>query len=783
MKKLLFILLSIGMSLSAFSQGIQQKVIDYYKAVPMEKVYLHTDKSNYIAGDSVWFRGYLINAITNRQSLLSYYIYVDLVATERGEVLSHSLIRCDSLGVFANNIALSNKLSTGTYKIVAYSSYMRNFPEEYFFSKTIGVKGFGEQEDTQQKKRKKLKSGNEFYFDAMPEGGQLIVGEMQKVAFKATDLEGGGEDVKVVLTDMQGNEIAESESQHLGMGSIAFTPYEGQSYFLTATTLDGKEQKLQFPAALQSGITITATQHAGELLIRPLYTPDIDISKYEIVIHGSLNIAVAENITRKDFRIPLSNFHEGVTLISIVEKATNQIAAERALFIRGQQKKTESDIAFQHKKNERRHLVKAHITAPKGTYSLSVTDKDATPYDSINGNIVSTLLLSSEIKGKIEQPLYYFSDVNVKVDNDLDLLMLTQAWRRYNISDILNDVKPTCKYPIEQSQAIEGSIGGMWKKNMKTPSLLVMCSNPRMLQIIELNKSGRFALEGLQFADSTKFLISALNHKGSTSFMDLNIDETDIPHYKSEPMIPLAETVGEESTSYKLRYSHLNKLWMVELPDLEVRGHKREEYVNRYGIMPNRSYSANDDELKSAVTIESLFYAFNAPMSDDGTGRETFAGVVYVNDFPYEKEYVNDIMPEDIERIEYISRHNAATMLFSDSEGGSNTATQYGVIAIKLKDPSSYAHEKTGRHAFATKVVTPLGYKQDVDFYAPRYDTPERMNDATPDIRTTVYWTPSIIIGDSGEVDIEFYTPDNMVDLQFDLQGINAEGPMSILKR
>lgn len=765
-------------SITCSAQSISKKIIDYYTSVPQEKIYLHTDKSNYIAGDSVWFRGYLTNAVTNRQSLLSYYMYVDLIDNFTGKTIQHSMIICDSIGAFYNNIPLPKQLLSGAYRIVAYTSYMRNFPQEYFFSKTIQVKGFDEQKDNMPKhKRERPTTTQPFSIDVMPEGGQLIADNLQKLAYKAIGNKGLGVDVEVKITDDEGRTIAEGKSQHLGMGSISFTPMAGRIYTLTATTTDGKTKSVRIPDVLGSGITLAAVQHNGSLNIKAIHTPDVDVSKYALVIHGSLNIATGEDIRKKEFKIPMSNLHEGVTLISLIEKSTNKIVAERAVFIRNLMEKDSTLLAFTHKKGERRGLVKTTISAPKGWYSLSVTDKDSAPLDSLHDNIVSSLLLSSEIKGNIENPQYYFNSITPKTDNDLDLLMLTQAWRRYDISDILNNVKPECKFPIEQSQAIEGSIGGIWKKDMKTPSLLVMCGNPRMLQIIDLSTSGRFTIDGLHFADSTKFLISALNHKGKTSFMDLQINEPSIPNIGRFDNVDTSFADSIDSWAYKLRYSHLNKQWLVELPDLEVRGYRREKPINPYGITPDKAYNADDDWLKSCNSMEDVFFMLNAPIAEDVLGRLTFPGVVYVNDFPYERDFVNDLMPDDIARIEYIRRFNGATMMFSDRDGDTKAANDYGVIIIKLKDPDSYPTEKTGKHAFATKMVMPLGYKQEVEFYAPRYDTPERLNEATTDVRTTVYWNPTIRIGDDGKAELEFYTPDNPVNLQFDLQGLGEVGP------
>ena len=786
----------------AASQTMQEKIIKYYAQVPQEKVYLHTDKSNYIAGDSIWFRGYLMNAVTNRQSLLSYYMYVDLIDTANGQNLSHSMILCDSVGIFDNAITLPPDLHSGTYLITAYTNYMRNFSNEKFFKKYIRVTGLqgskfkeGLPQPLPKGKgySKSLPLGGDledapqtFDFQIMPEGGNLIAETRQLVAFKAVGTDGLGVDVTVKIFDETNKIYATGQSSHLGMGSLYIKAPAGVPLFAEATANDGSQVSQKLPNAMPSGVTISAHQSNDTLFIVPLYSEGFDLSKLSFVIHGSLNIATGENVSGKRLKIPLTNLHEGVTLISLVDKTTNAIVAERAVYVRNQSKSSfdrlrNQSVSVSKYNNAKRNLVKAFIEAPAGTYSLAVTDENSTLSDTLQDNIVSSLLLSAEVKGFVEKPQYYFTDINPQVDHHLDLLMLTQAWRRYDISDILNGKKPEAKYPIEQSQSIEGTIGGIWKKNMKTPSLLIMCRSPKILKVIDLEKSGHFSIDGLQFADSTQFLIAALNHKGKTSNMDLEISEPDkptipLPEYRIKELESLSDEISSGS-----RASHLRYQYMMNLPDLEVSGRKREKPINQYGVIPDRVLTADNEWLKGASTIEEIFYYFNCTMVVGEDGRERFGGVVYVNDFVYDPEFVSSLLPQDIERVEYISPHNPNTMLFNDIDGSNTAANACGVIFIKLKPYSN--NSQTGKHAFATKVVSPLGFKQDVEFYSPKYDTAEKQQSATSDVRTTVYWNPRVTIGENGKAEVEFYLPDNPVNLHFDLQGISpAQGPVAIRK-
>lgn len=781
---------------NAASQTIQEKIVNYYTQIPQEKIFLHTDKSNYIAGDSVWFRGYLMNAVTNRQSLLSYYMYVDLIDAANGKNLSHSMILCDSVGIFDNAIALPSTLQSGTYIISAYTNYMRNFPDDKFFRKYIKVTGLKWESQLENKNKlnaliarsssksadkKKVKIQKPFDLRVMPEGGNLIAGIRQLVAFKAVGTDGLGTDVSVKIYDETNKIYAKAKSSHLGMGKLFICAPTGIPLFIEATASNGEQVCQKLPDALPSGITVTAYQLYDTLFVKPLYSEGFDLNGLSFVIHGSLNIAVGATISGKKLKIPTSNLHEGVTLISIIDKATNAVVAERAVYIRKKHNSSDTNsISLSDSSNVNNNLVKTFINAPAGTYSLSVTDANSTIVDTLQDNIVSSLLLSAEVKGFVEKPQYYFKDVTPQVDSNLDVLMLTQAWRRYDISDILNAKKPKATYPIEQSQSIEGNIGGIWKKNMKTPSLLIMCRSPKFTKIIDLEKSGHFSIDGLQFPDSTQFLIAALNHKGKTSFMDLVISDPDIPEIQlPQYKIKEFETDADDSFSY-LRAAHIRNLNIVNLPELEIRGNIREKPINQFGLIPDRALNADNEWLKNFNTIEEIFYYFNANMTVSEYGQEQFAGVVYVDEFLYEPEYVSSLQPQDIERVEYISPHNPSAMLFSDINGSSQTATTHGVICIKLKTYSS-SSRNTGKHAFATKVVSPLGFKQDVEFYSPKYDTAAKQQSATSDIRTTVYWNPRVTVGENGKAELEFYLPDNPVKLHFDLQGISpTQGPVAI---
>ena len=120
---------------------ILQRILDYYKRVPKEQIYVHTDKPYYVPGDTVWFRAHLVDAVTHTPISRSRYVYVELLDNATDTLVQRVMVKCDSDGVFANAITLPRQLRSGCYTLAAYTQWMRNFPVERFFYKQLLVVG------------------------------------------------------------------------------------------------------------------------------------------------------------------------------------------------------------------------------------------------------------------------------------------------------------------------------------------------------------------------------------------------------------------------------------------------------------------------------------------------------------------------------------------------------------------------------------------------------------------------------------------------------------------
>ena len=139
-----FILFSL---LLLFSQGIAQqsqrsrRILEnlqrYELDYPQQKVFLHLDLQEYVAGENIWFKVYLVQANNLIPDTSSTSLNVELFRVP-GEAVALQLVRMqDGLGY--GQIHLSDSLPEGNYKLRSYTNWMLNFPEALFFEQDIFI--------------------------------------------------------------------------------------------------------------------------------------------------------------------------------------------------------------------------------------------------------------------------------------------------------------------------------------------------------------------------------------------------------------------------------------------------------------------------------------------------------------------------------------------------------------------------------------------------------------------------------------------------------------------
>lgn len=312
-------------------QTINSKVLDYYGKVPQEKLYVHTDKSVYIAGDTIWMRVHMADAATNKPVCRSKFVYVELSDNNNGKLVRRIMIKADEDSVFANMIALPSDISAGHYTLTAYTQWMRNFGNDGFFYKQLLVAD----DKSLHNDSIVAKTIKAISVSLLPEGGHLIAGKQQRLAYKAIGDNGKGVDVTVQLVNAAGDVLQLSRSEHLGMGYLSVNVQEDEQLSVIATTKDGLSCKVQLPKAQKTGVAMTVEQRGGQLLIKPICSDDIDLKTFAIVAYGSgnlLTVPLTGNSARTTVSLPTAQMKEGVVNVAIVDDMNN-VWSERLVFI------------------------------------------------------------------------------------------------------------------------------------------------------------------------------------------------------------------------------------------------------------------------------------------------------------------------------------------------------------------------------------------------------------------------------------------------------------------
>lgn len=323
-----------GVNAQQPDDSLQQRIIESYAMQPQEKLYIQTDRPYYVAGDSLWFRIHLVDAATNIPSTSplypagrSKYVYLELRGNAADTLVERAMIRRDTLGVFSNALRLPKDLKPGNYTLIAYTRHMIQFGKEHFAHKQVSIAGSG---DAASIPSRPLQS---IAITAMPEGGNLIAGFRQCLAFKAIGDDGLGVDVDVRLVrEDDGEIVGKAKSTHLGMGCIYFVPKAGEKLWLEGYAAGGFSCRADVPDALEKGVSMHVDQRHNKLYVTPIIS-GVDPSRLSIAVYGSGNVIMQQRLSGKPLSISTAKMSPGVVNIAIVDTDKRQVLSERLAFI------------------------------------------------------------------------------------------------------------------------------------------------------------------------------------------------------------------------------------------------------------------------------------------------------------------------------------------------------------------------------------------------------------------------------------------------------------------
>jgi len=758
----------------------------YLGQLPQEKVYLHFDRPYYTSGETIWIKAYLTAGALHEPSDLSRTIYVELI-NGQGELVKQ--LRLLSVnGSAAGDITLSDSLSTGNYLVRAYTHWMRNGDENYFFHRLIKIWN----NETQTPAITTTENLPVISF--FPEGGEMVNGFVCKVGFKAIGADGLGREIKGKIIDESGAIICEFKSNFLGMGAFTFTPQKGKSY---KAVIENYGSDVQLPPIKESGIVMSVRNvlSSEELIVR-IQTTDYTNFKTIYIIGQTRGIVcyAARTDLSANFliaKIPKAKFPGGIAQITLAD--SNGIPlAERLVFVNEREQVT-FKITPDKSTYSPRELVKLQIEAmdAKGKpaiadLSLSVCDDSQVLPDENHESISSYLLLSSDLRGNIESPGYYFNPANEDRAEALDYLLLTQGWRRFAFKKALEEQWPKPEYQVEQGLTIKGKMVDKFNDKPIADGKVTYLSFGPSLDVKEVrtNSIGDFEMHDIVYFDSVQAVLQGETKKGS-KLIKFQINNTpDFPATQF-PLLPLKGTQNAFEKAFLARSIERKNIdnkyhfdeKSVMLQEVEVRTQKDESEnsrVSNYGsgtisrrVADNPAYENMLHPLQllqgrvAGVQVSGSGQNWSVTIRGSGTINGNPTPLILLDNVPVAIETLNMIPVRDIERFDVWK--GADAVIFGVQ--GAN-----GVIGFFTKKGVTVRPPKEGIITFGE-----VGYQVERQFYAPKYDV-EKPEHKRPDKRTTLFWAPHIQTDAKGQATVSFYNHDLETSATGIIEGISNTG-------
>lgn len=478
------LLFSFVINLRAQERTANDKLLAFVKNINIfnflnlqEKVYLHFDNSAYFVGDSIWFKAYVVTATEMKPTDFSRVLYVELLSPE-GVVLETKKLKIID-GQCHNGFSLLGTLRSGFYEVRAYTKVMLNYDQETLYSRVFPVylkpEIDGDYSQRSMKEpfqlikdlRDKQANLDKVHLTFYPEGGHLVQDITSRVAFTATDENGQSIDVSGTVLNEKNEEMTSFSTIHQGMGIFSICP-DGSSYTINVHYKE-KNHIFKLPETLSSGYVLTINNLQNDNLFLQLQRTSQmkgDTIGVSIMCRGKvLAFKVADMACLEEFvmKIPKAELPAGVHQITAFDRDGN-ILAQRMCFIRSQnllqmeRKQTKQKYTPFSKIYLDFNILNRQGQPVETTFSLSVRDAKSEVPTSYAGNVLSDLLLSSDIKGFIENVDYYFESNDHVHQQAMDVLMMTHGWTRYSWP-LMTGLKPfNCVYKIEKGLVIEGNV-------------------------------------------------------------------------------------------------------------------------------------------------------------------------------------------------------------------------------------------------------------------------------------------------------------------------------------
>ena len=789
-KPILVLLTGFCSFFSAKAQNIDAAIANYAGMYSPERAYFHYDKSAYAAGDTIWFKAYLMNEIVPADE--SKNLYIDWI-DDKGVLMLHAvspLVESVTNGQFAIPADYKGKM----IHVKAYTKWMLNFDSAFIYNKAISILT----KETNQAGSKNNVIPSIGFF---PEGGDIIEGLLNKIAFKANDQWGRPVKVKGLIVNSKGKTEDSIRTIHDGMGYFFITPQTGVTY--TAKWKDEKqvEHITELPKPKANGAVLQVTVSGTNRLFAVTCTPEFIRTMDTVHVvgtiyqHEAFRIAKATAAPEVKGIVPTIALPSGILTVTLFDKNWKPLA-ERITYINNNEYTFQPEMEVQRWGLNKRAKNELKITVPDSLIAnLSIAVTDAAIGTDSSSNIISHLMLSSELKGQIYNPAYYFSNNGDQKSQYLDLVMLTHGWRRFKWEELLSGKIPKPSFAkdtsyITLSGKVMGVLPGQINKDASVLLLVKQKDKEGQMLFVPVEYNGTFNDPSTILFDTAQIYYSFQKAKelkdASIQFMTNRLPAPSFnPSSFIKPYGLFPDTTGNyrqlafanEANSQ----SEMMKMKTLENVTVKSKGKTPVQIMDeKYAsglFSGGDGYQfdlANDPLAPGSLNIFNYLQGKVAGLQVNTTGNPPSlqwrggSPQLYLDQTPTDASFISSLSVNDVA---YIKVFRPPFM------GGFNGGS--GAIAIYTRRGNDVKSER-GQGLANNKV---FGYTLIKEFYSPNYAAFRPQNEQR-DIRTTLYWNPVLTTTpQKNQLVVSFYNNDVSGAFRVIIEGMTRDGKLAHIEQ
>ncbi|MEI7628889.1 MAG: hypothetical protein WCJ80_11650 [Bacteroidota bacterium] len=775
---------------------VQAQVYDsvlniYDEQFPKEKIHIHFDRTIYNTGETIFYKLYVLSGM--EFTSLSKNVYVVWYDTSGNYIKQTVAPLFQSSAKGSYEVPLNYK---GDFlHIKAFTRWMLNDDSVFLYEKNIPI-------NTGSLAKSKINTTPKTRVEVFPEGGVLVNGLNSKIAFKATNGSGMPVFVKGFLLNDKNKILDTLKVAHDGMGTFQLKPTDGESYQLSWTDENAQKGITPIVAAKNEGVILKLSMDNEKAYAQVERTLDVpqNYKQMKLLVHQNQHLIYTVDFKGEERQVqraglPIDEMPTGILQFSLFTKDWLPLA-ERIVFV-----------------NNRLHEFNAKVTEPLTNLSkrgknvievmvsdtsasnMSVSITDASIVMPEQQTIYSDFLLSNDIRGKVFNPAYYFSSDADSVAAHLDLVMLTNGWRKFDWDKIKAGIVPVLKFPRETDfMKITGKVFGSSATKLSSDLMLNLIisgkDSSKKFVFMPVLKDGTFEDKTIFYYDTSRIFYG---FNGNNKLTDITQVHFENGLFKQDfRKINLGSLGNQNNWSDSMARAKLNfylleqeklrkQMASATLQEVIVKSRSKsplqildEKYATgMFSGFDGSSFDlTNDPSAAGGINILAYLQGKVAGLQISVSGAQasaTWRGSntdFFLNEITTPLDMILSLPISDIAYVKAIR-----PPFFGSIGGGSG-----GAIAIYTKKGKNSKGGSENSKGMENAVLG--GYSVFKEFYNPNYENPTGNFDA--DNRTTIYWNPFVLTNKrSPRVKIEFYNNDSSKKLQIVLEGINSNGKLA----